>query len=543
MRAERRWRWLDQVRGFLGQIGRQRLIMMAVVAAVMLAVMAVVATRGGDAKMAFLFTDLDPAAAQSIADKLKGQNVPFQLSADGTAVLAPGDKLAELRMSMASDKLGGKIGYDVLDQAEPFGVSASRAKMNETRVIEGELARSIQTLQSVASARVHIVMPERDLFAAQASKATAAVTVRTKGRLSPEAVQSIRYLVSSSVPELSPSAVSIVDQTGALLARAGDEDTNGSGSGDERQQEVENRMRDEIEALLSPIVGQGKVRAKVSADIDRDQTREESDTFDPDKQVIAHQVTVGSKDQSSDSQSATGSSVGNQLPEAQAQAATAGPTRTQARDETSEDTTYDNSKTHSVVLRGPGKIKRLTVAVMVDGGAKGLPAPTIARLTRLVENAVGADSARGDSVMIDSMAFAADDTLKDETPGLLSKLPVDALITFAKLLAIAVVGLIAIMMLRPKAGDGEGDGGARSGDIALAGQAIGPDGQVQLSADGQPLAIGNGGAGGGAGGGGPEISLNQIDGNVKVSILDNVGSTIAVNPNESVAVIREWMNT
>lgn len=527
----------------LGQIGRQRLIIMAAVAAVMLGVMAIVATRGGDSHMAFLFTDLDPTAAQSIADKLKGQNIPFQLSADGTAVLAPEDKLAELRMSMAGDKLGGKIGYDVLDQEEPFGVSASRAKLNETRVIEGELARSIQTLQSVASARVHIVMPERDLFAAQASKATAAVTVRTKGRLSPEAVQSIRYLVSSSVPELSPSAVSIVDQTGALLARAGDEATMGSGDGDERQHEVENQMRDEIEALLAPIVGQGKVRAKVSADIDRDQTREETDTFDPDKQVIAHQVTVGSKDQSSDTQPAAGgSSVGNQLPEAQAQGGAAGgPTRTQARDETSEDTTYDNSKTHSVVLRGPGRIKRLTVAVMVDGGAKGLPAPTIQRLTRLVENAVGADSARGDSVVIDSMAFAADDTLKDEPPSLLSKLPVDVLINFAKLLAIAAVGLIALKMIRPK--PEEAVAGMAGGETLLnaQGQSVGPDGQPLLAADGQPLAIGATGSTGA--GDDREISLAQVDGNVKANILNTVGGTIAANPNESVAVIREWMNS
>lgn len=521
----------------LGEIGRQRLIAMGVVAAVMLAVMALVATRGGDSHMAFLFTDLDPGAAQSIADKLKAQGVAFQLSPDGTAVLAPEDKLAELRMSMATSKLGGKIGYDVLDQEEPFGVSASRAKMNETRVIEGELARSIQTLQAVGSARVHIVMPERDLFASQASKATAAVTVHTKGRLSPEAVQSIRYLVSSSVPELSPSAVSIVDQTGALLARAGDEDTMGSGDGADREHEVESRMRDQIEALLAPIVGQGKVRAEVSADLDRDQTRQESDIVDPDKQAIAHQITVGSKDQSSDAQpAAQGASVGNQLPEAQAQAQPggAGPTRTQARDETSEDTTYDNSKTHTVLISGPGKIKRLTVAVMVDGGAKGLPAPMIQRLTRLVENAVGADSSRGDSVVVDSMAFSQDTTLKDDAPGLLSMIPVNLLVNFAKLAAIAGVGLIALRMIRPK-GDDAGYGVA-GGESLLT--AHGADGQGQIGADGRPLALGPPGSTLEQ-----EVALAQVDGNVKTNVLNGVGDTIAANPNEAVAVIREWMNT
>lgn len=144
---------LDQIRTVLGQIGRQRLLLMGGIAAALLAVLAVVATRGGDSSMGFLYTDLDPSAAQSIAEKLKAQNVAFQLSADGTSIMAPEDKLAELRMGMAGEKLGGKIGYDVLDEEEPFGVSASRAKMNETRAIEGELARSVETLQSISRAR------------------------------------------------------------------------------------------------------------------------------------------------------------------------------------------------------------------------------------------------------------------------------------------------------------------------------------------------------------------------------------------------------
>ena len=523
----------------LGQIGRQRLILMGVVAAIMLGMLALVATRGEDARMAFLFTDLDPSAAQSIADKLKAQNVAHQLSADGTAVLAPEDKLAELRMSMANDKLGGKIGYDVLDEEEPFGVSASRAKMNETRAIEGELTRSIETLQAVARARVHIVMPDRAMFAAETTKASAAVTVRTKGRLPAEAVQSIRYLVSSSVPELSPEAVSIVDQTGALLARAGETGAMGSTGADERQAEIEGRMREEIETLLAPIVGQGKVRAKISADIDRDQTREETDAFDPDKQVIGHQVTVGSKDQNGESQAAPqAASVGQQLPEAQGQMGGAGPTRSEAHDETSEDTTYENSKTHSVVLRAPGRIKRLTVAVMIDGGPKGLPAPMIQRLTRLVENAVGADSARGDSVVIDSMAFASDDTLKDDAPGLLARLPMDMIATFLKLLAIAAVGLIALRMIRSRP-DGEfggemllrphvADTPALGGQAGGGGEPAGPAARESV-----PEAL-------------PqldqEIALAQVDGSVKLSALRRVGDAISTSPNEAVAVIRQWMN-
>jgi len=537
---------LNQLRALLAQLGPKRLMVMGGVAAALMLVLAAVAMRsGGSAEMGFLYTDLDPSAAQGIAEKLKAQNVPFQLSADGTSIMAPQDKLAALRMDLAGEKLGGKIGYDVLDEEEPFGVSASRAKMNETRAIEGELAKSIQSLDNVRSARVKIVMPERDMFAAEARKASAAVTVKTSARLPAEAVQSIRYLVSSSVPDLAPEGVSIVDQTGALLARAGEAGEAGASSADERQAAVEGKMRDEIEALLEPIVGQGKVRAEVSAQIDRDQTREESNVFDPDKQVIAHQVTVESQDQNSENQAgAQVASVSAQLPENQGQpAGTGGNTRTGAQKQSSEDTTYDNSQTHSVVLRAPGKITRLSVAVMVDGGAKGLPQPQIQRIQRLVENAVGSDAERGDSVVVESMAFAADDTLKDGADGFFSRVTSGQIIGLIEVLVIGIVGLVALRMLKPKPLP---EGAILEGEtllpgrtpemLALAEQAADGDEEAmqrleslqQTHGDVQLLDH--------------EIALAQVDGRIKASALKRIGDAVLASPPEAAAVIRQWMN-
>jgi flagellar M-ring protein FliF len=523
-------------------------MIMGGVAAALLAVLAVVSLRGGSSEMGFLYTDLDPAAAQSIAEKLKGQNVPFQLSADGTSIMAPQDKLAQLRMDMAGEKLGGKIGYDVLDQEEPFGVSASRAKMNETRAIEGELAKSIQSLDNVRSARVKIVMPERDMFATEARKSSAAVTVKTSGRLAAEAVQSIRYLVSSSVPELAPEQVSIVDQTGALLARAGEAGEAGASSADERQQAVEGKMRDEIEALIEPIVGQGKVRAEVSAQIDRDQTREESNVFDPDKQVIAHQVTVESQDQNSENQAGSqAASVSTQLPENQNQPATGGGnTRSGAQKQNSEDTTYDNSQTHSVVLRAPGKVTRLSVAVMVDGGAKGLPQPQIQRIQRLVENAVGIDTERGDSVVVESMDFAGDDSLKDQGTGWFSTVTSDQIIHLIELLVIAVVGLIALRMFKPKLMPEPAPVPMIEGETVIAAQNPEMLALAERAADGDEDAIQrlealqNGHADVQLLD--QEIALAQVDGRIKASALKRIGDAIAASPPEAAAVIRQWMN-
>ena len=518
-------------------------MIMGGVAAALLLALTVVALRGENKTMGFLYTDLDPGAAASITDKLKAQNVPFELTADGTAILAPEDKLAELRMAMAGDRLGGKIGYEVLDEEQPFGVSSSRAKLNETRAIEGELSRSIQSIDQITAARVHLVMPERAMFAAEARPASASVTVKTRGRLPSETVKAIRYLVSSAVPELSPEAVSIVDQSGALLARAGDSGTGAGGDADERQVQVENRLREQITALLEPIVGQGKVRAEVAAQIDRDRTREERSAYDPDTQVIARQVTVESDDQNNEKQASDTVSVGNELPEAQDQPAAPGDTRQSARRETSEDTTYANSLTRSVVDRGPGQIKRLSVAVMVDGGEKGLPEAQIQRLTRLVENAVGMDSERGDSVVIESMAFTSPDAFAPSEDAWWKLLDSDQATGLIKLLIVAAVGLVALRMIKSRTRP-EGEEAANPGQLsaeeqaemlALADQAAqgDPEALAQLEArqGGEEQQLLD-----------HDVTLANVDGRVRASSIKTIGEMVAKSPPEAAAVLRQWMN-
>ncbi|PTS74181.1 flagellar M-ring protein FliF [Sphingomonas sp. HMWF008] len=537
---------MDGLRNFFAQLGTRRLMIMGGVAVALLGVLAAVAMRGGSNEMGYLYTDLDPAVAQSMTAKLTAQNVPFQLSPDGSAILAPKEKLPELRMAMAADKLSGKVGYEVLDAEQPFGVSSSRAKLNETRAIEGELEKSLQSLDSVDRARVHIVMPERAMFAAESRKATASVTLKTRGKLPASAVQAIRYLVSSSVPELSPEQVSIVDQTGALLARAGEADEGGAAQADDRQTAIENRMRTQIESMLEPIVGAGKVRAEVSAQVGRDQTREETNVFDPDKQVIGHQITVESGDQSNENGATPpGASVGAQLPESKgAQPATGatGDSRRSARNETSEDTTYENSQTRTVTVRAPGKLTRLTVAVMVDGGKKGLPAPEIARLTRLVQNAVGFDQARGDSVVVENMTFAAVDPFADAKGSWFSWVSMDQVFSLLKLIVIAAVGLIALRMLRPKVTPEQLAEEARQ----LTAQNAETQALVARAAEGDPEALlqieAMREAGDDTSQLDQDIALAQVDGRIKLSSLKKIGDSINSSPAEAASVIRQWMN-
>ena len=493
--------------------------------------------------MGFLFTDLDPASAQAIAEQLQAQDIPFRLSADGTSIMAPQDRLAELRMAMASERLGGRIGYDILDDEEPFGISASRSRLNETRALEGELVRSIQSLQSITRARVHLVMPERAMFSSEGRQASASVTVAARGRLPSETVQAIRYLVSSAVPELSAEAVSIVDDKGTLLARAGAPGEIGAGEADERQLAIEERLRTEVEALLEPIVGQGKVRARVSAEIDRSAMREEANLLDPDTQVIARQVMVESNDQDSESRlEAEGATVAAQLPENMDQPVGGnGPSRSAARSESSEDTTYQTSQTRRVVTRGPGRVERLSVAVMIDGGEAGLPEEEVQRLTRLVETAVGLDSERGDSVVVESMRFVANELDPLEEPGLLSRLPADLIETLLKLVLIGGAGIIALRMMRPQQAALAGAGVAAlppAEAIELVNEADngepGPaENKVAIEADASARAQAQLAQ---------QIDENQLASSVTANLLGKVGTVVGEHPSEAAGVIRAWLN-
>lgn len=532
----------------LTQLGRARALAIGAVGFALVIGLVMLAMRPSSAGLAYLYTDLDPSSAQAISEKLKAQNIEFQLSADGTAVLAPQDRLAELRMTLAGEQLGGKIGYEVLDAEQPFGMSAAREKMNETRAIEGELARSISTLQAVSAARVHIVMPDKAIFAREERKASAAVTVKTRSRLSGEIIEAIRSLVAAAVPELSPEAVSIIDAQGRLLARAGEAGSAGGQEIDERQLALEQRLRSQIEQLLEPIVGAGKVRAEVSAELDRAQKREEARLFDPDAQVISRQISVESGKQDQETEAGDGGvTVGNQLPTVGASGPVSGGTQTQSRaNETSEDVTYDNSRTDTVTATGPGGIKRLSVAVSIDPGAKkSLPTDQMQKLTRLVENAVGYDAERGDSVVVEAMPFTP--PAEEEGAGLdiMRYVPTAQILPMLELLLVAGVGLMVLRMVRSGSGDASGSAALLSGRRAADTMEPDANGDTMLPAlEGDPAlpappSLAN-----------PshmaaldqEIALAQVEGGIKASSLKRIGETIASNPAESASVIRQWMN-
>lgn len=565
---------VENLKNLIAALGVKRLAIMGGTALLIVTGLIFLSMRASRPDMGLLFTDLEPAQAQAVTEKLRALDVPFKLTPDGTGVMAPVNRLPELRMNLAAEQISGPIGYELLDNQDPFGTTAFLQNVNRIRAIEGELARSITSLSAVQKARVHLSIPERALFEREQRKPSAAITLKTRTRLSPSQVMAIRDLVSAAVPDLEPGHISIVDQNGTLLARSSTDDVTGfAATLEERRTTIENRLRTDVETMLERIVGPGKVRAEVAAELDLETVRQESEIYDPDRQVVARTTTVENGQQSTDTQTNNGVTVANNLPEAEAQAQQPGNTSSSTANEISEQIEYQNSRTRTTTMRNAGAIKRLSVAVMVDGiytpsenGEKVYrprTAEELEQFRRLVENAIGYDENRGDSVVVENLRFAqTDDALGTDEGFLPQILESDTAMRLAEIAIIGVLGLLGFFfVLRPmlktlgaavKTAAAEPQAAqlqAPEERLALAppveGDVLSRE-LIERAAAGDEEAIRLIQASRGKDIGIPieaEIDVAQIEGRLKTSALKKVGDVIERNPNEAVAIIRQWMHS
>lgn len=411
-----------------------------------------------------LFSDLKPADAQTIVEKLKASNVPYSLTNNGTTVEVPADRISELRIQMAGEGTlsGGHVGFDLFDKTS-FGATDFAQQVNYRRAIEGELGRTLEGMDEVESARVHITPRKDSVFTEKEEGAKASVTLRIRQgkELSNERTDAVVSLVASAVEGLDPADVAVLDTRGRLLTKGG-RGKNGSmsdaGAFSERldaKQAFEAESASRVIALLEPVVGEGKVRADVSADIDFSQIEQTEEKYNPQSQVIRSQQTA---QESRNSRSpASGGLVGARAndptapapaPPEQAQAASSGDQRL------SSTTNYEIDKTVKRTVGGGGQINRMTVSVVVD--SKTVEGVDVARqsdelqkLQEIVSAAIGANPARGDSVVVQTMPFNKPPT---EPAGAASFLEtnrslIETAVKYGLLVAVAL--LIFLFVIRP----------------------------------------------------------------------------------------------
>jgi flagellar M-ring protein FliF len=367
------------VNGFLEafqRFGVQRLAAMVAVTIALVAFFGFVIMRVTTPAMTTLFSDLAFQDSNAIVRELETRGVPFSLRQEGQVILVPQDQVLRLRMDFAAKGMptGGNIGYEVFDKGDNFSATSFVQQMNKLRALEGELSRTIRTIERVQQARVHLVMPERRLFEREKAEPRASIVLKVSGDLDGGNIRAIRHLVASAVDGLKPEKVSIVDESGNLLADGANEGADAGVAFAEKQVAYERRIRGQVEEIVASVVGTGRARVQVSAQMDFNRVEQVSESFDPDGRVIRSTQTRNENTLTQEAQDQV--TVSTQLPGTTAGEQQAGPRDTaQKADET---VNYEISKTTRTEVIEGGRLEKLSVAVLVDGvyakGADGTAA-------------------------------------------------------------------------------------------------------------------------------------------------------------------------
>ncbi len=426
-----------------------------------------------------LFSGLSDKDGGAVIGQLAAMQVPYKHEAGGTILVRAG-QVYELRMKLAAQGLpkggtGNAVGFELMDKSS-IGQTQFNERLNFQRALEGELTRTITAMSDVADARVHLAMPQQNVFFREQQNSSASVMLTLRGgrTLDRSQIAGIVHLVSSSVPELNPKAVSVLDQTGALLSQTGADPATGlDGQQLQYKQQIEAGYNKRIFELLEPVVGRDNLRATVTADVDFSQTEATAEEYRPNQGPNAQAAVRSSQNSESTNGNAappTGvpGAATNQPPvpatapvngaSAPLQAAQGGAGQTSNRKE--QVTNYEVDKTVRVTRGAVGNVKRLNAAIVVNHrsvtDAKGktttqpVSAEEITRLTDLVKEAMGFNADRGDSVKVISAPFVVDKTEPVDVPFYKQPWLIDIARSAIVPLAFVAIALIAVFgMIRP----------------------------------------------------------------------------------------------
>lgn len=538
-------------------LGPTRILGLASAVASVLAILIYVGVMVATPDYDVLFARLPVEASGAIVKKLEASGERYRLEDGGSTIMVDRTNVARLRVMAADSKLisPGSIGYELLDRTDALSTTNSLFQVNRIRALEGELARTIVAVEGIESARVHLVIPMRELFSQSGQESRASIVLKAAGdrAVSKRSVEAIQQIVAGSVRDLAAARVAIMDTKGNLLARGdGDAQSSVSAGVFERKMEFERRTREGIERMLEQYVGLGRVRADVTADFNLTSVSRSSETFDPRGRVERSIQVVEEAANRENARQGRDASVRNNLPEGQA----APPTGQQSRDvtnRTEETTNYEVSKSQTRETTEPGALTRLSVAVLVDGkyvgGDGGQPGSYEARseqeiqqLARLVRSLVGFNADRGDVVEIVNLPFVAPDpkSLVDAGP-LLSKQEIIRLSQFGILSLVAVVIALSavrpvLRALRPAEDDSETievPGGSTAlvpvelDDVSQLKAEIEREMQDLESKRSAALA--------------DMIDIEKIEGQVQASAVKRITEIFDKHPDEAVSVMRHWL--
>jgi flagellar M-ring protein FliF len=536
------------VNGFtqlLLKAGPTRLFAALGIAAVVAALLFTLVFRMGGEQKALLFAGVDMREAGEITQRLEAADIPFELRGDGSSIFVARSRVLEARMMLSAEGLPsrGSIGYEIFDEPDALGQTQFQQNINRLRALEGELARTIASLDGIASARVHLVLPERQLFAREAEQPSASIVLQLRrDALTPDQVRAIRNLVASATPGLSADRVTILDETGRLLAAAQTEDGAVGEGIDARQAGVEERIRRTVTDIVEGVVGQGNARVQVTAEMDFSRVSETSERYDPEGRVVRSTSTT--EETSTDGGEGGAASAGVNVPDTTAGGVTnsGGPESSSSQ----ETVNYEISRTTRTEVSEGGRIRRLSVAVAVDGvtapseGENAQPQyqprsqEEMQRLTQLVRSAVGYNAERGDVVEVVNTRFTRTPAeAPPPEPGMFAFLGDLDVMRIIEIVAALIASLAFVFfVLRPLIlglmRGGASAEGAGSNPTLLPGAGGGaaaalpaPDGAANDESS---------------------IDVAEIGGRMKQSTVKKVAEVVNQHPDASAQIIRGWLN-
>lgn len=519
-----------------------RLASIAAIVIFLISFFVYLATKLNTGDYAVLYTDLEMEDAKQIVQHLETANIKYRLTKNGTEILVPEEDVNKMRIDtadLAMASKGSNVGYEIFDNTDALGSTNFVQNVNLIRALEGELARTIRSVDHIKSARVHLVLPKREMFSREEQMPTASVVIKTDGgKLSLESIHSIQQLIAAAVPKLDVKNVSIVDSAGNLLTNNfEDEEAVTVANNEALRLEQERKMSLQVQNLLEKSVGEGKVRAQVNLDMDFDQIVTNEEIYDPDSQVVRSQATV--TDNSTTDNVEQPVSVAQNIPNGDMVAAGTGSVSRKSR--TEETVNYEISKVVRNKVKNSGTIKRLGVAVIVDGiyerNAEGKVVyrdrtpEEIEQIRSLVKSAVGFDAERGDMVEVANMKFASNQPeIETVSEVLIMGFTKDELIRIAEGIGVAIVAILVILLvIRPlinnafetNTANGEGrllGDNAEEDNLLLSNFLNEEDGEIDEL-----------------------INMNKIDGRIKVSSLKKINDIVEKNPDAAVNIIRGWL--
>lgn len=528
----------------LKELSQIKLAALAGAAVLLIAFFIFISLRVSSPVMSPLYTNLPIEDGSAIVAELEKQAIPYELRANGTQIMAPSDQVLKLRMQMAQLGLpssGSIVGNEIFDSSEALGTSNFVLNINKLRALEGELSRTIGSFAQIESARVHLVIPKRELFTREKQEPTASVALKMRGatELEKEEIAAIRHLVSTAVPGLKVQRITIVDNRGRLLAKGVDAEGDMGVLAEEVEQYrigYESRVRDTIERLIEQSVGFGKVKAEVTADIDFDRVVKNSEKFDPEGQVARSVQGVDENEKSNERKADDNVSVKNNLPDSKADSAAV---LNQSETNRSEETTnYEISKETTNQIKETGTVKRLSVAVLVDGiyttdkDGNQVYQPRskeeLGQVEDLVRSAIGFNADRGDEVRVVNMQFVDNqDVMTVEGPLDWLKNDLDNIIQTLVLGGVAILAIL--LVIRPLVN--------RAIEAAELAQ---QEEQFELDAIGGPSIAGRLADMSGEEGEEDMINIDRIQGKVKSSTYRKINDLIEKHPEETLTILRQW---